>query len=681
MSEEIFIDNFVANLNQKVFFTSKAYTPESVQVFKNGILLAPGVDVFITSGTYVELATVATTGDKIMVRGISIDASDGINPRQDTFFARLGFDFDKERFGDALTVSGFNKSFYEANPVSLRGWQRDFLKTGVYGNFFQNPFANILPAIKNNIKIIRDTVEEIIVAATPIYSTSPLGGTTLVKPGKEIPLEKAQISDLRRVSNSAVITMSEIDKFFAHTDRLSGVKASGSADPDYEKAIRVGTNISQLVNAADGIDDFSPILGSFTSLFIRDDVLFYNDNIENFINANNEVININSWDASNYFEEVTIASRNWSLANSVYTTNNISIVTADDNPTGLFFKPDGTAVYFSGDADNNICQYTLPQPWKVQTATSLVKLAINSTSNPNYVPGVSLRGLAGIYIRSDGKKLYQADGRTQTAGISSCIFEYDMGDAWNIATGSCALNQFINIASSAASSGAGAGIRSPTSVYFNDTGTKMFVLISNVPASADDFVLQYKLSTPWSVNTAVYETKSASVQGASEVSMQDLKFSYDGKRMFVLDSNTDLIKHYSLKNPWDVSDITLVETIDVGDDVLNLPVNTAGMFFKPEGDYYYVLDPFSDKIYENRILPTLSSLNFSSNDANTLIDIFSTLTSTLSTRRQHDVNYFTNCLLVLNDYNKMTQLINIPNPAAIVMIRDLIGTDQLKNLL
>jgi hypothetical protein len=538
-----------------------------------------------------------------------------------------------------------------------------------------------LPAIKNNIKIIRDTVEEIIVAATPIYSTSPLGGTTLVKPGKEIPLEKAQISDLRRVSNSAVITMSEIDKFFAHTDRLSGVKASGSADPDYEKAIRVGTNISQLVNAADGIDDFSPILGSFTSLFIRDDVLFYNDNIENFINANNEVININSWDASNYFEEVTIASRNWSLANSVYTTNNISIVTADDNPTGLFFKPDGTAVYFSGDADNNICQYTLPQPWKVQTATSLVKLAINSTSNPNYVLGVSQRGLAGIYIRSDGKKLYQADGRTQTAGISSCIFEYDMGDAWNIATGSCALNQFINIASSAASSGAGAGIRSPTSVYFNDTGTKMFVLISNVPASADDFVLQYKLSTPWSVNTAVYETKSASVQGASEVSMQDLKFSYDGKRMFVLDSNTDLIKHYSLKNPWDVSDITLVETIDVGDDVLNLPVNTAGMFFKPEGDYYYVLDPFSDKIYENRILPTLSSLNFSSNDANTLIDIFSTLTSTLSTRRQHDVNYFTNCLLVLNDYNKMTQLINIPNPAAIVMIRDLIGTDQLKNLL
>ena len=681
MSEEIFIDNFVANLNQKVFFTSKAYTPESVQVFKNGVLLAPGVDVFITSGTYVELATVATTGDKIMVRGISIDASDGINPRQDTFFARLGFDFDKERFGDALTVSGFNKSFYEANPVSLRGWQRDFLKAGVYGNFFQNPFANILPAIKNNIKIIRDTVEEIIVAATPIYSTSPLGGTTLVKPGKQIPLEKAQISDLRRVSNAAVITMSEIDKFFAHTDRLSGVKASGSADPDYEKAIRVGTNISQLVNAADGIDDFSPILGSFTSLFIRDEVVFYSNDIENFINANNEVININSWDASNYFEEVTIASRNWSLANSVYTTNNISILAADDAAAGLFFKPDGTAVYFSGDTDNNICQYTLPQPWNVETATTLVKLAINSTSNPNYVIGVSQRGLAGIYIRSDGKKLYQADGRLQTAGISACIYEYDMGDAWNIATGSCALNQFINIAASAASSGAGTGIRSPTSVYFNDTGTKMFVLISNVPASADDFVLQYKLSTPWSVNTAVYETKSASVQGASAVSMQDLKFSYDGKRMFVLDSTTDLIKHYSLKNPWDVSDITLVETLDVGNDVLNLAVNITGMFFKPEGDYYYVLDYFSDKIFENKILPTLSSLNFSANDANTLITTFSTLTETLITRRQHDVNYFTNCLLVLNDYNKMTQLINIPNPAAIVMIRDLIGTDQLKNLL
>lgn len=685
MSDEIFIDNFVANLNQKVFFTSKEYTPESVQVFKNGILLAPGVDVFITSGNYVELATVATVGDKIMVRGVSIDAFEGINPRQDTFFARLGFDFDKERFGEALTVSGFNKSFYEANPVSLRGWQRDFLKTGVYGSFFQNPFSDTLPAIKSNIKIIRDTIEEIIIAATPIYTTSPFTGTQIeTKPAKQIPPEKAQIADLRRVSNSAVVTMSEIDKFFAHTDRLSGVKASASADPDYEKAIRVGTNISQLVNAADGIDDFSPILGSFTSLFIKDEVVFYSNGIENFINANNEVININSWDASNYFQNTTIASRNWSLANSFYTTNNVSILAADGAGAGLFFKPDGTAVYFSGDGSNTLSQYSLPESWNIQSATSLVELNINSTSNPNYIAGVNdTRGLGGIFIRSDGKKLYQADGIgvNTTTGLSSCIFEYDLGDAWNISTGSCGLNQFINVVTSATSSGIGGGLRFPSSVYFDDTGSKMFVLVS-ASGVFEDVILQYKLTKPWSVNTAIYETKSISVtQGSLSTSVRDLKFSYDGKKMFVIDSTTDDIRHFSLANPWDVSNITFVETVDVGDQVLSLAVNTTGIFFKPEGDYYYVLDPFSDKIYENRILPTLSSLNFSPNDANTLINIFSTLTSTLSTRRQHDVNYFSNCLMVLNDFNKMTQLVNIPNPAAIVMIRDLIGTDELRNLL
>lgn len=217
-NESFFIDNFIANLGQKVFFTSKEYYPENVQVYKNGTLLTPEIDVIATSGTYIELVTIPNIGDKITVRGVAITTSDGINQSQNSFFARLGFDFDKSRFGDALTVNGFNKSFYESNPVKLRTWQKDFLKSGVYGNFFQNPFANILPAIKNNIKIIRDTIEEIIVAATPIYSTSPLGGTTMVKPGKEIPPEKAQISDLRRVSNSAVITMSEIDKFFAHTD-------------------------------------------------------------------------------------------------------------------------------------------------------------------------------------------------------------------------------------------------------------------------------------------------------------------------------------------------------------------------------------------------------------------------------------------------------------------------------
>jgi hypothetical protein len=682
-SSDFFTDNIVANLNQKVFFTSKEYSPENLEVFKNGVALTPGVDVFITSGTYVELASVANTGDVIIVRGIPTDAMDGINQRQDTFFARLGFDFDANRFGDALTVSGFNKSFYESNPIQLRGWQKNFLKTGVYGTYFQNPFADILPAIKTNLSIIRNTCEEIIIAATPIYTTSILGGTTLVKPGKEIPLGQAQISDLRRVSNSAVVTISEIDKFFSHTDRISGVKSSTSSDPDYERGIRVGTNIAQIVNAADGIDDFSPILGSFTSLFIKDDVVFYSNGIENFINENNEVITIDSWDAGNYFQNTTIASRNWSLANSFYTTNNFYIFAADGAARGLFFKPDGTAMYFSGDAGNTLSQYTLPEPWNIASAASLVERTIDSTSNPNYIAGVNdARGLAGIFLRSDGKKLYQADGVGTATTLSSCIYEYDLGDAWNIATASCGLNQFINVATSAASVSTelGSALRSPTSLFFNDTGTKMFVLISNTLVPAD-VVLQYRLTTPWSVNTAVYETKSQSLRTtSSSLSMSDIKFSYDGKKMFVNEATLDLIYHYSLTNPWDVSNITLVETSSMS-ETLGIAVNPSGLAFRPDGDFYYILEPFTDTIYENRILPTFSSLNFSSNDANTLVNTFTTLASTLSTRRQHDVNYFNNCLTILNDYNKMTQLINIPNPAAIVLIRDLIGTDELKNLL
>jgi hypothetical protein len=684
-SDEFITENIVANLNQKVFFTSKEYSPDNLQVFKNGEALTPGVDVLITSGTYVELTTAANTGDIIIIRGYTTESVDGINQRKDTFFARLGFDFDANRFGEALTVSGFNKSFYESNPVKLRGWQKNFLKTGVYGNFFQNPFADILPAIKTNLSIIRNTCEEIIIAATPIYTTSILGGTTLVKPGKEIPLAQAQISDLRRVSNSAVVTISEIDKFFSHTDRISGVKSSVSADPDYERGIRVGTNIAQIVNAADGIDDFSPILGSFTSLFIKDEVVFYSNGIENFINENNEVITIDSWDAGNYFQNTTIASRNWSLANSFYTTNNFSVALADTVGRGLFFKPDGTAMYFSGDNGNTLCQYTLPEPWNIASATLLVERIIDSTSNPNYNAANNLRGLAGIFLRSDGKKLYQADGvgSGTAATLSSCIYEYDLGDAWNIATASCGLNQFINVETSAASVSTelGSALRFPSSVYFNDTGTKMFVLISSAATPAD-VVLQYKLTTPWSVNTAVYETKTQSLRTTSAgILTNDLKFSYDGKKMFINEGTLDLIQHYSLANPWDISNITRVETINTS-ELIGVEVNPTGLAFRPEGDFYYILDGGStDRIYENRILPTFSSLNFSSNDANTLVNTFTTLATTLSTRRQHDVNYFNNCLKIANDYNKMTQLINIPNPAAIVLIRDLIGTDELKNLL
>ena len=658
---DIFTDNLIALANQVKFYTSEEYIPNAITVSRNGVVLGqPEVDS--SFGTYILLTTPANEGDEITITGSSAAGASGLNTEKNTFLERLGFNFDKSRFGSALTASGLNTSYYKNNPVKLKEWQKRFLKSGTYGNYFKNPMESVIVTMRNNFQRIVTTIDEILIAITPIYG--PFG--TVVNSPKLIPPEKATENNLRLLANTATQTLNELNLFLSHTDRISGVKTTVSDDPDYETAIRVGTNITQLVNSIDGVDDFSPALGSFTSLFIRDELAAYSNSVENFLNEDNEIINIDTWSASNYFDDTTIYSSDWTVLNSQIGTSTLDISSVATISRSITFKPDGSMLFLAASTPTDqFIQYDLTESWNIASATNLKTLTINSTSNPNY-SGTN-RDPHDLFIRNDGKKLYHTD----ISSGNDKIFEYDLSEAWNVQTAVSSTGSFLQIYRLD-------GVETdsnPRSLFFNKDGD---ILI--VSQGADDVLMKFELSTPWSIKTANLVSTSVAIDllAGSDVDgvQPGMIISSDGKKLIGLDNPTDAIRYYTLEKAWDITTIQFKEEYFVTEYV----IQPTGFYMQPSGNTFYVLSNTDDSLYDFNILPS-GTLNFSDNDANTMIQIFTEIKDLVRARRTHDKNYYLNSLRILNDYNKMVQLTSIPNPAAIVLIRDLIGTDSLKNLL
>jgi hypothetical protein len=69
-------------------------------------------------------------------------------------------------------------------------------------------------------------------------------------------------------------TLGSISSFKTHTDYISGVQKSsdGNLYPDLNIALAIGRQVLSLTNKADGVQNNTPVLGNFTSLYIKDQV-------------------------------------------------------------------------------------------------------------------------------------------------------------------------------------------------------------------------------------------------------------------------------------------------------------------------------------------------------------------------------------------------------------------------
>ena len=239
-------------------------------------------------------------------------------------------------------------------------------------------------------------------------------------------------------------------------------------------------------------------------------------------------------------------------------------------PTGLAMKPDGSALYVTGDSKKLVSAFNIRQEptvfANISTATALRNDNIN----------VGSRYLLSVFFSYDGKKIYVCSNSTTT---DYTITETPLSQPWNIASHGSVTHTF-NVPYI---TGTTTRVQ-PQNIHFSPDGKKLYYA-----CYATDKVFYHTLSTAWDLSTV-----SAGYFGEFqplENSLKDVFLSPDGKYMFVVGFSSDRVRRHTLSTPWDITTAVQDQTALVG----SIPL---GFFFSPRGDRMYVADSSADSIQQ-----------------------------------------------------------------------------------
>lgn len=184
-----------------------------------------------------------------------------------SIFARLGYDFDTDKFGDSQYLTPAALKTLNASPATLKQWQIDDIANSVVSKdrYVQNPMDDICTTMISNLNDIK-TFADMTTGVPESPSSIFVPATT-------------EAGELSTACSDLII---EIGKFKSHTDNISGltfVSSNAVAIPTYDSATALGQQLLRILNVSDNVANSTPMLGSFTSLFVLDDVTANNDQI------------------------------------------------------------------------------------------------------------------------------------------------------------------------------------------------------------------------------------------------------------------------------------------------------------------------------------------------------------------------------------------------------------------
>jgi hypothetical protein len=238
------------------------------------------------------------------------------------------------------------------------------------------------------------------------------------------------------------------------------------------------------------------------------------------------------------------------IANASLDTDSFDPSSQETSPQGLDISPDGTKLIVVGDADDALDYYTLSTPFDLSSATyDGTTSAINS--NPY-----------GCRFSSTGHKIFVSRNQADD------VYEIPLSTNYDASTAG-AFQSSGNLTTLSGNAQADFN-----GIHFSSDGTKMFSC-----DEANNKVHEYTLSTAWDITTLSYV--HAFDISSQDTIVNDLAFTDDGTRMFILGSQTGYIYEYGLTQAWDVSsasysNISLAQT------------NGRGMTFSNSGQKMYL---------------------------------------------------------------------------------------------
>ncbi len=97
----------------------------------------------------------------------------------------------------------------------------------------------------------------------------------------------------------------------------------------------------------------------------------------------------------------------------------------------------------------------------------------------------------------------------------------------------------------------------PHAIEFKPDGTRMYVIRSDGTAGNTVALEQFSLSTPWDSSTITWTGRTDLQTGCTtSIQARGLDFKPDGTRVFIGNEGNDIIAQYDLTTPWDVTSMT-----------------------------------------------------------------------------------------------------------------------------
>ena len=295
-------------------------------------------------------------------------------------------------------------------------------------------------------------------------------------------------------------------------------------------------------------------------------------------------IGFNSTGVSTVTNEITISNHELETGDKVHyeddtfgylvsANDESSVLSPQSYPTGLYFKPDGTQMYTSGDSSyagglTAVVAWDLSTPWSPSTAT-FSNFYATDKDNTN-----------GLYFRDDGRKFWVA-GWNNGLGVVKEYLQYSMSTPWDVSTAS-----YDNISLNPGSLGLISSVSNPLNpmgIYFRYDGKVAYVSgIRNLVTQ--EFLYQLDLSTPWDISTASYSGVSLTIgfnPGRSEIHIN----SSGNLLYFTSATGGDYKIHiYRLSTPWDISTGVEIDTFSGDFSATNTP--NALYVTEDEVDFY-----------------------------------------------------------------------------------------------
>lgn len=177
-------------------------------------------------------------------------------------YSDLNLNFDVNKFGDALDPNKniVQNNYYVRPPVTK--WQYDAIINKQTANtiYLQNPVSSVVTTIQTGIYGFYQTIN----SYNYYLQTYPGSGSSL------LPTIRPLAWNLSNTCNS----------FFNHTQRISGIQGTANAAlPTFASASGLGRSVSPILAKFEGVANNVPMLGSMTSIFVKDDLLVYSAQI------------------------------------------------------------------------------------------------------------------------------------------------------------------------------------------------------------------------------------------------------------------------------------------------------------------------------------------------------------------------------------------------------------------